>query len=49
MPLPICVTPADVQDRAGVCLLFAGLKALVPRLKKIWADGDYDGKGLARW
>ena len=48
LPLSICVTPADVQDRAGA-LLLAGLKALVPRLKKIWADGAYGGKELARW
>ena len=48
LPLSICVTPADVQDRAGA-LLLAKLKALVPRLKKIWADGAYGGKELARW
>ncbi len=28
----------------------AGLiKALLPRLKKIWADGAYTGEKLARW
>jgi putative transposase len=27
----------------------AGIKALVPRLKKIWADGAYTGEKLARW
>lgn len=31
LPLSICVTPADVQDRAGARLLLAGLKALAPR------------------
>ena len=49
MPLSIRVTPAGVQDRAGARLLLAGLKALVPRLKKLWADGAYGGKELARW
>ena len=38
LPLSIYVTPADVQDRAGARCLLAGLKPLMPRLKKIWAD-----------
>jgi putative transposase len=29
--------------------LLAGLGPLVPRLKKIWADGAYGGKERARW
>ena len=29
--------------------MLAGLKPLVPRLKKIWADGAYRGEELARW
>lgn len=49
LPLSVYVTPADVQDRAGARYLLAGLKPLVPRLKKIWADGAYSGEGLARW
>jgi putative transposase len=49
LALSVCVTPADVQDRAGARLLLAGLGSLVPRLKKIWADGAYSGKELARW
>jgi len=49
LPLSIYVTSADVQDRAGACLLLAGLGPLVPRLKKIWADGAYSGKELANW
>ena len=44
LPLSIYVTPADVQDRAGARFLLAGLGPLVPRLKKIWADGAYGGK-----
>jgi putative transposase len=49
LPLSIYVTSADVQDRAGACLLLAGLGPLVPRLKEIWADGAYSGKELANW
>ena len=49
LPFSVCVTPADVQDRAGARSLLAGLAALMPRLKKIWADGAYGGKELARW
>jgi putative transposase len=48
-PLSVYVTSADVQDRVGAQGLLAGLKALVPRLKKIWADGAYSGEKLAGW
>ena len=47
LPLSIYVTSADVQDRVGAQCLLAGLKALLPRLKKIWADGAYTGDELA--
>src|SRR5918992_399629 len=49
LPLSVYATPADVQDRAGTRCLLAGLKPLVTRLKKIWADGAYSGEELARW
>ena len=49
LPLSIYVTPADVQDRAGARCLLTGLKPLVPRLKKIWADGAYGGEPLREW
>jgi putative transposase len=49
LPLSIYVTSADVQDRVGARCLLAGLKALLPRLKKIWADGAYTGEKLAAW
>jgi putative transposase len=49
LPLSIYVSPADVQERVGARRLLAGLKPLVPRLKKIWADGAYTGEELARW
>lgn len=38
LPLAAYVTPVDVQERAGARCLLAGLKQLVLRLKKIWAD-----------
>ena len=47
LPLSVYVSPADVQDRGGARDLLAGLKALLPRLKKIWADGAYTGETLA--
>jgi len=49
LPVSIYVTPADAHDQVGARYLLAGLKPLVPRLKKIWADGAYTSKKLARW
>ena len=49
LPLSVYVTPADIQDRVGAQYLLAGLKLLLPSLKKIWADGAYTGEKLARW
>jgi putative transposase len=49
VPLSVYVTPANIQDRGGARLLLSGLKPLVPRLKKIWADGAYGGEPLAQW
>jgi putative transposase len=49
LPLSIYVTSADVQDRVRAQCLLAGIKVLLPRLKKIWADGAYTGEKLARW
>ncbi len=49
LPLASYVTPADVHDRSGARLLLAGLGPLMPRLEKIWADGAYSGKKLAKW
>jgi putative transposase len=47
--LSVYVSPADVQDRGGAQGLLAGLKPLLPQLKKIWADGAYTGEKLAGW
>ncbi len=40
--LAVVVHSASVQDRDGVKLVTAGLKARLPRLKLIWADGTYE-------
>lgn len=49
LPLSISVTAAGVHDKVGAWRLLAGLQPLVPRLAKIWADGAYTSKKLARW
>jgi putative transposase len=49
LPLSVYVSPAHVHDRVGARCLLAGLKPLVPRLKKIWADGAYSGEPLSKW
>jgi transposase len=46
------VHPADIQDRDGGLLLLATLFGLYPFVKKIFADGGYQGpifeKGVAK-
>ena len=42
------VTPADVGDREATKDLLHRLWLTLPRLKKIWADGNYDGP-LVAW
>jgi putative transposase len=49
LPVSISVTSAGVHDKVGAWRLLAGLKPLVPRLAKIWADGAYISTKLARW
>jgi putative transposase len=49
LPLSVYVTSADVQDRVGAQCLLAGLKVLLPRLKRVWADGAYTGEKLLSW
>jgi len=41
--LAVYVTPANLHDSKGAKCLLAGLAPLLPRLKKIWADGAYGG------
>ncbi len=49
LPIWIFVTPAATHYKVGAWRLLAGLAPLVPRLRKIWADGAYTSKKLARW
>jgi len=49
LPFSISVTSAGVHDKVGAWRLLAGLKPLVPRLAKIWADGAYTSGKLAHW
>ncbi len=49
LPISISVTPASTHDKVGAWRLLAGLKPLVSRLAKIWADGAYTSGKLARW
>jgi transposase len=49
LPLSFYVTPANVHDTQGARSLLAGFKYFVPRLKKIWVDGAYQGQDLADW
>ena len=39
------VHPADIQDRDGGILLLATLFGMYPFLKKLFADGGYQGPG----
>ena len=47
--LSASVTPAGTQDHDGARRLLAGLEPLAPRLRRIWADGAYSGRALAKW
>jgi putative transposase len=49
LPLSVYVIPTDVQDQVGARCLLAGLKSMVSRLKKIWADEAYGGGPLSKW
>ena len=41
--LHVIVHPADIQDRDGGVLLLSTLFGLFPFLKKLFADGGYQG------
>ncbi|MDQ4126861.1 MAG: IS5 family transposase [Actinomycetota bacterium] len=49
LPLAVYVAPASMQDREVARRLLSGLAPLLPRLKRIWADGAYGGEDLATW
>ncbi len=41
--LEVKVTAADVSDLQGAKLLLEPLKALLPRMKRVWGDSHYGG------
>ena len=45
--LRVKVHAADVQDRAGVPLLLAGIDQQFPRISLVWVDQGYTGTGKA--
>ena len=47
LPLGLAVHAASVQDRDGAPAVILGVLEKAPRIKKIWADGGYQGKKLA--
>jgi DDE family transposase len=42
------VHPADIMDRDGVMLLVEGAPAQFPRLRYVWLDAGYNGKGKGK-
>jgi putative transposase len=43
--LRVVVHVANLQDREGVPLLLSPIKGVFPRMKKVWVDSAYTGKG----
>ncbi len=43
--LKVVVHVANLQDREGVLVLLEPIKGVFPRLKKVWVDSAYTGKG----
>jgi putative transposase len=48
-PVGVHVTAASVGERAGAMAMLDAIKEDVPRLKKLWVDGGYDGAPFAEW
>jgi putative transposase len=49
MILDLWVHPADIQDYDAGKELLAEIVAWYPRLKKVWADGQFGKCGLPEW
>ena len=47
LPIEIAVHPASVQDRDGAPAVILRVLEKAPQIKKIWADGGYQGEKLA--
>ena len=48
-PVGVHVVAASVSERAGAKEMLDALKDALPRLKKIWVDGGFDGAPFAEW
>ena len=48
LPVAVVVTDASANDKRGARLLFEAVKQVLPRLKKVWADGAYKSAPLAK-
>jgi transposase len=46
--LVILITPANVQDRDAACPVLMEAHAAYRTLKHVWADGAYNGEGIAK-
>jgi putative transposase len=47
LPVAVVVTDASANDKRGARLLLAAVKDVLPRLKKLWADGAYESGPLS--
>jgi putative transposase len=47
--LKVIVTGANIGDREGAKRLIEPLHEQLPRMKKLWVDGGYDGQPFAEW
>ena len=43
------MTPANIGDREGAKQVMLPLKTYLPRMKKVWMDGGYDGELFMEW
>lgn len=47
--LKVKVTAANIGDREGAKQILLPLNETLPRMKKVWMDGGYDGEPFAEW
>lgn len=47
LPVAVVVTDASANDKRGARLLLAAVEHVLPRLKKLWADGAYESGPLS--
>lgn len=48
-PVSVHVTAASVGEREGAKTMLDEVKDALPRLKKLWVDGGFDGAPFAQW